>query len=246
MPDFSQLTQTQMVHLLNEMERRLRALETAPRAGYTTLTSNSGLSILDVNGVKRMVIGSTADGGDVGIWLLNVAGEVVGFFGTSTDQGELLVNAGADNLPVLAITSDFGFSKPQYTLVAWPDPQKAVDAAGRPTTVSGTDDTMFNIDFVAVAPNVTGQIFAVVPGGSTATVKVLLTRAGGGTASAHTFAGLTSSQFLSFDDPIPASTLLPGETDVVGHAFRLSLTMARTAGAGTLALGLFEPLSNHV
>lgn len=248
MPDYSQLTQGELLHLVNDFDRRLRALETAPRAGFTTLTSDGGIKILDKNGVRRMTLGATSEGSDVGIWLYDATGtNIVAFFGTDHDQGRIQVFGGADLREVLSVTDLYGFAKPQYTLVAWPEPQHTVDTAGRPTTTSGSFDTLFNIDFVAIAANVSGQVFAAVPGGSTASVQVTIQRAGGG-ADTQMFlsTGITSNQFISFDVPIPVGALLPGENDVIGLSYRLKVKMARTAGAGTLALGLFEPFSNHI
>ena len=178
MPDYTQYTTSELIRQLNDFERRIRALETAPRAGYTTLSQNSKIQISDTNGIIRLIIGATADGGDVGMWVFNAAGVQVGYIGTDGNDSNIVLHSGDDANIVFGIASNTGWAIPQYFIPVWPDPSKTINGTGQSITLSATYEALFNGDFIAVARNITGSLLATVPAGTTADVKITATCVG--------------------------------------------------------------------
>lgn len=78
-----QIVPADLLRQLDELTRRVRALETAPRAQSTSI-EDGAFKVYDGNGVLRAVLG-TLGGNYWGLYLYNASGQLAATFGTALD-----------------------------------------------------------------------------------------------------------------------------------------------------------------
>lgn len=241
--------------LLREIERRLKALETAPRAGYTAVRNGSLRVIGPASGSLYPNVDIGSNGTDVAMHLAKNSTETTIFpfevLSVGGVGGVVEVNMGNPDRSanVFAYEDDLGMIFPS-TISTWQRSlNQSIDASGNVTTTSAAYVQLWNTAICAVNNGFTSLMTFLVPGGTTADIKVtaqlqqnnnLLGAAAGGEQTVWQSLGVVATTGFSRSDAIPTSVFSPA-SNPIGSIYTLRAYARRTAGAGTIGIQIDQP-----
>lgn len=233
---------------MRDVDNQLRKLATAARANKTDVRNGFTSWKTSTGDSPRVTIGADAEDDDVAIWCYpSGAGGGNMYFGTSDsgasaqfrvsnpDGGDRVLNVYRGRMynPLIATAWQ------QHTNVI-------IDNRGRPTTTSGTYDTLWR----AFLPCTSGGIFTqvdVFPGiGQTCDVRIAARQAGtvDSFVQVADVTGLTSTGALAGAWAIPDSVVSPARSPI-GVLLELVVQVRRTAGSDPIAVAPY-PVTNWV
>ncbi len=228
--------------MIADLERRLRALETAPRASYTTIRDGTTVWRGDTASHQGIAISSDlGDPTDAAMYVYTADGQNRIYVGTNIGVAVIYVDNPDKSGRVLTIDSVYGMLGP-YGVAPWQkNPGQSIDSLGRATTTSGS----FQVGWRSLCYVTSAQFgleYAVDLGGaSSAEVSVTAKvyhddRAGTPNGTRQTVFGRTVSATGSFVDTasIPSSIWVPSASPV-GSMIDLEFSARVASGAGTVA-----------
>lgn len=232
--------------LLADMERRLAALETAPRASYTTVRGGSTIWRRDAVDPNRIEI--TSNGDDVALFCYDDLGLNRLYLGTIAGDPTMRFDNADKSGTVLQIEKDRGMVRP-YGVGGWERwSGQTMDAYGRSTTSSGT----FALGWVGIVSANTATVYvstavALDAGVTRAEIRVRASvavsdRGGHVPSAAQTVLTRTVSASGTYSDSIalPDGLWTPAAS-AAGSLVRLDLEARVTLGAGTVYWAPFHP-----
>jgi hypothetical protein len=215
---------------VDDLERRVRALESAPRAAFTAV-NNGTFSVLDENGTlvcqmdqfgfiqftpsgnEQVRIGKLQEGPDrYGIRIRKDTGAIVFYV---ADTGDVL--------------PDFRVPWVSFDIFAETDSAVYID--------------VYKHRFYSMANGIDYHIFAVPNAGNTMDVRIRAQEVGGTLVTVDEVTGITVNTNITGPFAIPASALISG-TDPVGREIEVRYEMRRTAGASLINLRQVNSLLN--
>jgi hypothetical protein len=194
---------------LRDIERRLKSVETAPRAEYTSVQSGK-TRYLDENGDAVISIGKLG----------------------ATQWGILIESV--EGRQVFALGRGISAAPPAYVQM-YTAQGAIVSTHGTPNpgTVSSTLAELWHGSFFATGPDVFITAVAFPGSGQTMSVSFTIQEEGGGMeTTVHSQTGITVSSNVTETFAIPTACLVPGTgVDPLGRFFTLRAYAARTAGS---------------
>jgi hypothetical protein len=232
-----------MADRIAELERRLRALETAPRASHTSIRNGSTRWLSTADGdLPNVRIGSTEDtGGDPAFEVTNEDGPFSDIYiGTSAGRGRAdFYNP--DKTGIVLRYDDGRLRAPQPSCAWQRYIGAAMDAVGASTTTSGTYVDLWYAVLGVGGDQIDGTIDVIPDGGTTGACRVMAQAVGGISISGKVPSattqqvveqtGITVSTVMAGPWTIPDTIWNPA-SDVAGTVVMLTIQALRSAGAG--------------
>lgn len=234
---------------LASLERQIRTLATAARANFTDVRGGYTRWLLS-NGsnTPSVRIGAAAGDADVGIWVNDDDGAVVGYFGTAGGKGGRL-NLPNDDQSASALVIDGGKMYAPLISCAWQKDPAFTDYSASGYAV--TADSAYERMWTALLPVTSGGIvssvrvsFAV--GGITADVRLRASAYPSGTPVVLTEEEFTSSGFLAGSPWTIPDTILDPAASPIGQLVMLEVHARVTAGGGSVFVAPDLPVANWV
>jgi hypothetical protein len=230
-----------LAQIIDDLSRRIAALETAPRASNTSVR-NGLFQILDDSGNPVVELGKRPTG-EVGLFVYAAGADPVVELGQRLGGDVGLFIYSSDGRPMFEVDNLGGQSTPIIPATWLGNPGEGTDANGRKTTTSATYSDMWRLYKMFAFGAQFGFNFNLsIPGGTTVDVQVTAVEVGGGSPVpiwSSTGLGSGTTQVLSVAT-IPSSATISGTDSPLGRYFNLNFQMRRTAGAGTPACAPIE------
>lgn len=235
-----------LVNRLAETERRLHALETAPRANRTSVRGGFTRWMLEGEVENpKLFIGGDDGGEDVSLRLNDEdGGPAEIFLGTAAGRGAFYILNDDGTVPVFQVF-DGKMLSPLLSCAWQSDHAHTIDTFGRPVITGGSYERVW-ASYLAIT---TGQIFSNIfvnlgAGVTSAAVRIQATSPGEATQTVFEQTGITVSGFLAGAPwTVPDSIVSPAASPV-GQVVVLQLEGKVTGGAGDLAVAPVEPVRN--
>ncbi len=228
-------------HLAN-LERRLAALETAPRAASTAIRGGS-LRSRDATGAAVAELGRRNSDGLVGLFVYGNAGAdavIVGQITGSLYGISVLADTGQ---AMLTVDDAGGMSVPVWPISWLGSPWVGTDGNGRKTTTSATwSDLWRSYGCFGFGDQFGFNFTCSIPVGTTVDMRITATEVGGSNTEviwSQTGATSTTTQVIDVVT-ITAAATASGTDSVLGRYFNIAFQAQRTAGAGTPAFAPIE------
>lgn len=238
-----------LADVIADLRRRVRALETAPRAGLTSIRHGNTRWYAGDDAEASILVGSSGD--DAVVEGVTSDGEVRAYFGTIGGASDVVLYLDNPDKSGRAFTwsANLGLVGP-YCGAAWcRNPSQAMDSYGRSTTTSGSYEVMWRTTAYCSADEINVAYHAV-RGGATS-IQVKLTAevylSAGHTAVADgeqtVFERTISDDSISYEntETVPTSIWDPASSPI-GTLIRYTLYGRVASGAGTMELAPIQPL----
>lgn len=234
-----------MADLLADLQRRVRALETAPRASNTSVNGGYTRWLARETPERKVYIGGGVAGDDVGLVLDDGTATPAWYLGTAAG-GPVFYVTNADGTDRVMMIYSGGIFKP-YALGAWTkNPTQTQDSLGATTTTSSSFEVGWRTLANAQTASLVTEFYCALGGGVTqAQVRVTATvevddrasSASGGEQTVFTQT-ITGSGNVTVTAAIPSTIWTPAESPT-GALVRLALKARVSGGAGTV---MFAPV----
>lgn len=231
-----------------DYDRRLRALESAPRAPQTSLRGGRiTFKPTDPDMESPSITVGAGAGDDAGLAMFDADG--IQFFGAGSFSGRGVVVFFAPNGGETLVVDDGIMIRPLVSCAWQQDPSAGIDALGRPTTTSASYVMLWRTYLPCLSGGV-ATMFAAAPGaGNTMDVRIRAEVVAGGTGSGPQTVveqlAITVTTDINGDWAIPDAVLIPA-ADPIGALLVLTLEARRTAGAGAVTAAPYLPVVNWV
>lgn len=237
--------------LVADLTRRIAALETAPRAKYTTVRAGA-LAFRGLNAEQAAIqINGSATGLDSAFVIFTEDGNIRCYFGTLNDGAIATVKLDNPDKSgnVMSWQSDRGILGPYFVGPWTKNPTQPIDSVGTAATTSTTAQVGYRtLLFVSSDVAVIQYWVQLGAGVSAAQVQTLCTvyyddRAGYAPSASSAIAtrNVTSSNVYTDEVTIPTSIWTPAASPV-GSLVQLELTARVTGGAGQVSWGPVLPV----
>lgn len=239
------------VEVLADLSRRIRALETAPRAPHTSVQGGSTRWFPENGEPPQLFIGDLVGTGDIGVWVIDADGNRSVFLGTTTGQAIVFVNE-AGELEVRnpdgigrALWIEEGITKSPLVSAAWQHSTNTstMDTQGRAEISSGTYTRAWSAYLPVQTGMIRSSIVVQLGAGVTsvdARIRATLVEGGasGGVQTVHEETGITGAGVFLSGLPwtIPDAVRSPA-SDPIGTLVLLEVEARVTGGAGNALVG---------
>lgn len=233
-----------------DLQRRLAALETAPRSNFTTVRGGQTVWRSGETGGAYVAISGDMDGDDTGIYL-SADGAVRGYMGTLAGGDVIGVYLDNPDKSHRAFTyvSDRGLVGP-YGIGAWSkNPSQAINSLGNTTTASGSLEVGWRTLLYVTSETYEIEYFVDLGGATSAEVSLTAEvyvddRTAATPAAVQTVFTRTISATNPYSDTgtLP-NTLWTPNGSPVGSLLKLELKARVSGGAGTISWAPIVPMS---
>lgn len=201
--------------ILRDFERRLRNLETAPRAVATSVSAGA-FSINDADGNELVRLGLLDDGGNYGIQVTN-------------DQGGR----------VFRVTQN-GMREPSWPLAITPAPTAPVGNGStmRAGTTSATYTELWRADFYCTGYGISFDFYEFPNGGNMDWRAMVYEVGGGSPAELFTRTGVTANAQYAAGLSIPTDGLAIPGSDPIGKSLTMRIEARRNSGSNSVDIGV--------
>lgn len=234
-----------------DLQRRLAALETAPRSNFTTVRGGQTVWRSGETGGAYVAISGDMEGDDTGLYLVDSTDETRGYIGTLASGAVLGLYLDNPDKSHRAFTwlSDRGLIGPYGTGPWTKNPSQTIDALGNTTTTSGTFEVGWRT--LLYVTSTTFEIEYFVDLGAATAAEVTLVadvyvddRSAAVPAAAQTILTRTISSTNPYSDAgtLPDTLWTPNGSPV-GSLLRLEFKARVSGGAGTVSWAPIVPMS---
>lgn len=233
--------------LLADLQRRIRALETAPRASETSVRGGYTRWLARDTPERKLYIGGGTAGDDIGLFLDDGTSTPAWYLGTAAGSPVFYVT-NADGTDRIMVVSAGGLLKP-YALGGWTkNPTQTQDSLGATTTTSSSFEIGWRTLANAQTASLITEFYCALGGGVTqaevrvtATVDVddRSTSASNGEQTVFTQT-ITGPGNMTVTASVPSTIWTPAESPT-GAFVRLALKARVSGGAGTVTFAPVVP-----
>jgi hypothetical protein len=235
---------------LADIQRRIAALESAPRSNFTTIRGGNTSWKAGISDPAAVAISADITGADVAIYLSDNA-ENRGYLGTiatGTAVAVYLDNPDKSHR-VFSYVSTSGLLGPYGTGPWTKNPSQTINSLGNPTTTSGTSQVGWRTLLYVTSADFELQYYVDLGGATSAEISVtadayVADRTSGTPNSSQTLFTRTVSSTGAYTNAgsIP-NTLWTPAANPVGSLLRLEFKARVSGGAGTISWAPTLPIS---